>query len=59
MKTFKNIAMILVFALLTGGLALAAIAMEDQELSSAERRKLEQMPELTADSVFSGDYMVD
>ncbi len=41
------------------GLALAAWFGPKQDVSVSERRKLEQMPELTAENVLSGSFMTD
>lgn len=59
MKNAKHIAIIAVFVLILFGLGLWHLAAPDLELSRAERRKLAQAPELTGESVFSGEYMED
>ena len=56
MEKVKRIAVVAVMALMLLGIASAHLLMPDKELSSAERRPLEQLPELTAEGVFSGDY---
>jgi len=55
----KNIAMILVFALILGGFAAAHIVLADSDVSYTERRKLEQKPEISAESIFDGTFMKD
>lgn len=57
MEKFKKIAIIVVSALVVFGLSAAALALPDEAASKAERRKLAQVPDLTAEGVFSGDYM--
>ena len=52
----KNIAVIAVFLTIIFALSLLHIFMPDSALSKAERRKLAQLPELSAESVFSGKY---
>ncbi len=56
MEKVKRIAVVAVMALMLLGIVSAHFLMPDKELSSAERRPLEQLPELTAEGVFSGDY---
>lgn len=57
MQKVKNIAIVAVTLVLLFGLGIWALAAPDQDVSRAERRKLAQAPELTAEGVFSGDYM--
>ena len=59
MKKIKSIAIIAVTLVMLFGLAIWALAAPDEDVSKAERRKLAQAPELTAESVFSGEYMSD
>ena len=53
----KNYITIGVFAFVIFALAVMHIAIPDAETSRAERRKLAQLPEITWEGVFSGDYM--
>jgi len=48
-----------VFLLIVFGFAAAHFILPDKELSSSERRYLEQAPDLTSQAVFSGRYMAD
>lgn len=57
MNTFKNYAIIIVFAAMLFGLGVWHFAAPDVSLSRTERRKLAQVPQLTAESVFTGEYM--
>ena len=59
MEKFKKIAVIAVFFLVIFGLALAHMIIPDKEISQAERRRLEKMPEITSQSVFNGKYFKD
>ena len=59
MEKVKQILVVSVLALTLAGLFVAHILLPDQALSSSERRKLEQLPELTLEDVFSGDYFTD
>ncbi|MBR5262157.1 MAG: hypothetical protein IKV47_08325, partial [Oscillospiraceae bacterium] len=53
----KNYITIGVFAFVIFALAVMHIVIPDAETSRAERRKLAQLPEITWEGVFSGDYM--
>jgi len=59
MEKKRNIATLIVFAVLIFGLAAAFFAMPDAQRSQAERRLLAQPPEFNAGRVFSGAYMTD
>jgi len=56
MTKFKNIATILVFCLVIGIIAGAKLILPDSEMSSSERRKLEQKPEFSAENIMSGGF---
>ncbi len=56
MKRFKDILTIILFAGIMFGFGLAHILLPDGDVSLSERRKLTQMPELTAEAVFSGGF---
>ncbi|MEG2213673.1 MAG: DHHW family protein, partial [Clostridiales bacterium] len=53
------LAIILTVMLVMFVLGLLLFLLPDQQLSLAERRKLEQMPVISAATVFSGHYMSD
>lgn len=53
----KEIANTAVFLLLLLGFLLTAIWMPDRGLSYSERRRLEQKPTITLDSIITGEYM--
>ena len=55
----KSKATVCTVALLWLLLAVAGWILPDGEMSLSERRPLEQLPELTAEGVFSGDYFQD
>ncbi|MGM9618910.1 MAG: DHHW family protein [Oscillospiraceae bacterium] len=57
MNKGRSIAIVAVTLTMLFGLAVWGLAAPDAAVSRAERRKLAQAPELTAQSVFSGDYM--
>ena len=59
MEKVKQIAVVAVLVLVLWGIALAHLALPDNSVSSAERRPLEQLPVLTAEGVFSGDYFAE
>ena len=59
MNKIKNYSIILIFAAVVFGLGIWHLAAPDGELSTAERRKLAQAPELSAEIIFSGEYMED
>ncbi len=45
------------FVMILGGLMLAHILIPDLSLSISERRKLQPLPPLNADTLFAGDYL--
>lgn len=59
MKKFKFISIILVFCLIIGGSSLCLAFKEDSEISEWERRKLQQFPNISWESVTKGDFMDD
>lgn len=59
MEKVKQILVASMLALTLAGLCVAQILLPDQALSSSERRKLEQLPKLTWEDVFSGDYFAE
>lgn len=59
MKKIKSIATIAVFAAILIGFSAAHFILADSELSYAERRRLKQAPEFSAEDILSGEYMED
>lgn len=59
MKQVKYIAIVAVTLVMLFGLAIWGLASPDEYLSYSERRLMAAAPELTTESVFSGDYMTD
>lgn len=59
MKKYKIISIILVFCLIIGGSTLTLILKEDDELSSWERRKLQQFPTFSYERVTDGSFTKD
>lgn len=59
MEKVKKILVVAAMALTLVGIFAAHVILPDGELSSSERRKLAQLPELTWEDVFSGDYFDD
>ena len=57
MQKVKQIAIVAVTLVMLFGLGIWALAAPDEDVSRSERRKLAQAPELTAEGIFSGDYM--
>ncbi|MBQ6601708.1 MAG: hypothetical protein IIX36_08690 [Clostridia bacterium] len=57
MTKIKNFLITLIFVLVIGGFTVAHFALPDGDLSSWERRKLQQMPEITVSSLFDGSFM--
>ena len=57
MKKAKFISIILVFCLLIGGASVWLFAKPDGEISEWERRKLQQFPELSYETLMSGKFM--
>lgn len=59
MEKLKKYLVVAAMALTLVGIFAAHVILPDGEFSSAERRKLAQLPELTMEDVFSGDYFDD
>lgn len=59
MKRVRYIAVVLVFCLIIGGTSIWIFAKDSEEISSWERRRLQQFPSLTWSSLQSGDFMED
>ena len=57
MNKIKTILMTAVFVLIIGGFSLFHIILPDGALSAWERRKLQQMPEISASTLFDGYFM--
>lgn len=56
MEKMKKILVVAAMALTLVGVFALHVALPDGAVSEAERRPLEQLPELTAEGVFSGEY---
>ena len=59
MEKYKKILVVAAMALTLVGVFVLHVALPDGDVSDAERRPLAQLPELTWDDVFSGDYFDD
>lgn len=59
MKKIKHIAVLIVFCLIIGGTSLWSIAESDKDISSWERRKLQQFPDVSWSNFQSGKFMED
>ena len=59
MTKFKSWATLALAAVFVFGLAVGGLLLPDNEVSSAERRPLTQLPELSAKAVLSGQFMSD
>ena len=59
MEKIKKILVVAVLALTLVGIFALHVALPDGDVSDAERRPLAQLPPLTAEGVFSGDYFED
>ncbi len=57
MKKLKNILTVTVFSLIIGGFTLFHIILPDGEVSAWERRKLQQVPDISLSSLFDGYFM--
>lgn len=57
MKKLKNILTVAVFSLIIGGFTLFHIILPDGEVSAWERRKLQQVPDISLSSLFDGYFM--
>lgn len=55
----KNLLISILFPLLLAGFGLFFFLLPDADLSTSERRKLKQTPQLTAEALFSGSYFTD
>ena len=55
----RNIATVAVFFLMIVGAMLLHIITPDKEISESERRKLDQLPEISASTVFNAQFSVD
>lgn len=59
MKKVKYISLVLVFSLIIGGFFLVSAVKDDEEVSLWERRKLQQFPSVSSESLWSGDFIED
>ncbi len=59
MAKYKNIIIISVMAVMLFGLSLCFLLKEPDDFSESERRVLSKFPELTADTIMSGEFMAD
>ena len=59
MEKIKKILVVAALALTLVGIFALHVALPDGDVSDAERRPLAQLPPLTAEGVFSGDYFED
>ncbi len=59
MEKIKKILVVAAMALTLAGVFVLHLALPDGDVSDAERRPLAQLPELTWEDVFSGDYFGD
>ena len=57
MNKIKNIVLTALFVLIIGGFTLFQVVLPDAEISSWERRKLQQLPEVSASALFDGYFM--
>ncbi len=57
MYKIKNILITLIFVLVIGGFTVFHFAMPDKDISSWERRKLQQFPDITVSSLWNGSFM--
>lgn len=57
MYKIKNLLITVIFVLVIGGFTLALFIIPDKDISEWERRKLQQMPDITASSLFDGSFM--
>jgi len=56
MKKFKDLLTVILFSVVVISTSLAYIILPDNDVSYAERRKLEQFPEVTAEAVLSSEF---
>ena len=59
MKNFKQYTVIALFFLFIFGFSVAHFLLPDKDFSSQERKPLAEVPELSAEGIFSGDYFSD
>lgn len=59
MTKIKNLLITLIFIIVIGGFTVAHFALPDKDISSWERRKLQQMPDITVSGLFDGSFMRD
>lgn len=59
MKRYRIISTMLVFCLFIGGFGLWSLLKAPDEFSSWERRRLEQPPKLTVETLISGEFFSD
>ena len=57
MRQYKNIIVISIMSVLLFGLSFACFFKKADDFSESERRVLAQFPELTVDTILSGDFM--
>lgn len=57
MNKIRNILVTAVFALIVGGFSVFHIVLPDSDVSEWERRKLQQLPEVSLASLFDGYFM--
>ena len=57
MYKIKNFLITLIFVLVIGGFTAFHFAMPDKDISVWERRKLQQLPDITASSLWNGSFM--
>ncbi|MBQ2890135.1 MAG: hypothetical protein IJE44_00640 [Clostridia bacterium] len=53
----KDIISVVIFAILVGAISLSCFLKKDDEYSESERRPLAQMTEVSAQTIFSGEFM--
>lgn len=59
MKKIRHLLVPLIFVLIVGTLTLSLFILPDKDVSEWERRKLQQMPEISISSLSSGRFMKD
>lgn len=57
MTKIKNFLITLIFVLVIGGFTAAHFALPDKDISTWERRKLQQLPDISISSLFDGSFM--
>ena len=57
MTKIKNFLITLIFVLIIGGFTIVHFAMPDKDISSWERRKLQQFPDISISSLSDGSFM--